>query len=193
MALSDRYLVSIPHDVWWGGWRSTTIQLQQAGWLLAAEQDCFNGSVQLALRHDRFGLRGLTEKVSVRYFERQRNERLMFRVAFMASAIKAEVVGLDAPQFENFRAIDARPQWVLRTPHMADMDELNIFAVPLVRTEEIIVDPNDVMAMLDRIKSLQSPEQAAIRERNRRRARDDGGWEACPQQQFHAQILSFAR
>jgi hypothetical protein len=196
MDRSDLYLKSVPHDVMWGGWRSTTIHLQQAGWLLAAEEDqCFE-SVRLALRHDKFGLRGLSQRLPYKYFRRsplERPERLTFVIEFMASAIVAKYHSFDPPNFSAFHPIDATPQLVRAREGEENMDDFNIFAVPLARTEEIIVDPNDVMAMLDRIKAVQSPEQAAIRERNRQRARDAEHWEPQPQQVFHAQILSFAR
>jgi hypothetical protein len=64
-----------------------------------------------------------------------------------------------------------------------------IFAVPLVRTEEIIVEPQDVAAMLEQIRRMQSPEMTEIRQRERQRERQH---EAGPREVFHAQILSFA-
>jgi hypothetical protein len=85
-----------------------------------------------------------------------------------------------------FRQIDAEPQYVEQI--VERIDDLKIFTTPLIRTEELIVEPSTVAAMLEKIREMQVPEQERIRQRERlREARE--AMEA-PRQTFHAQIIS---
>ena len=56
-------------------------------------------------------------------------------------------------------------------------------------SEEIIVAPETVADLFERIKKLQSPELAAIRERNRTREYQQGQ----RQEQVVAQVITLAR
>ncbi|PVY34576.1 hypothetical protein C7413_107112 [Paraburkholderia silvatlantica] len=146
--------------------------------------------VRIAMRHSDLRMRGFTNSVAVDFFARTHygagglDRPLDFSIVHMASDLHVVV----HDNFASFSPIDAMPQF--SSVERKCIDDFGIFATPLARTEEIIVDPHDVMALLERIKDLQRPEQAAIRERNRGRERraDD------PRQRtaFHAQILSLA-
>jgi len=186
MALSEPRVLSLPHRIWFAGWHSTLPALQQAGWELSAEQDFNWLSVRIAMRHRDFGLHAVTEKVDCRFFDRHEYGRTFdFRVVFMANDLKIQIMN---DNFSAFSPIDAMPQFL--NTEIKSIEDFGIFATPLARTEEIIVEPETVMSMLEKIKSMQSPEQAAIRERNRSRERRQG--EPIQRQQFHAQILSIA-
>jgi hypothetical protein len=89
--------------------------------------------------------------------------------------------------FSKFKQIDAAPQYT--NAEIKEIDDFGIFAVPMTRTEEIIVEPADVYTLLEQIKKMQSPEQAEIRKRNRRRD-SEGHSEISQRQNFHAQIIS---
>ena len=185
--LFDRRIISQPHRVFWAGFETTTTRLQQAGWNLSAEEDFRRGAIRLAMKHEPLKLYGVSEPVEHYYGGRTMfEEPLLFRVRYMSSRL--DVVIND--NLMNFSPIDAYPQTM--TIERKSIEDFKIFAAPLARTEEIIVDPNDVQAMLDHIRKLQAPEQADIRARNAARERRER-YEAVPQQQFHAQILSFAR
>lgn len=186
MARFDAYRVlSRPCEVHFEGFASTTARLQQAGWEISAEQLVEFDSVRLALRHQGLGLRALTGRVDFDYFDRTPGVKPpAFQIQRMAS--RMDVLLHDNPT--RFAPIDAMPQMVRFDPR--SIDDFNIFAVPLARTEELIVEPETVMGLLERIRAMQSPEQAAIRARNRQRdAREP---EARQRQVFHAQILSLA-
>lgn len=180
-------VISAPHKVVWGGFESTTTRLQQAGWELSAEQSDFHMGVRLAMRHRDWKIYGVTNVVNVDRFSYTRSQgALCFVVAYMANDITVQTMD----NFSGFSPIDAAPQFIAERKSIEDF---NIFATPLARTQEIIVDPQDVMAMLERIKMMQAPEQSAIRQRDRLRERRDGiELDAQPRQVFHAQILSIA-
>lgn len=183
-------LMSPPCPVFFAGFETTTTRLQQAGWQLAAEQDIHDGTVQLLMRHADCGLYLVAESQRYDFFGAVRNMRYdrpglpRFTVRQVARAIETCLAqGLD---FARFEPIDAAPQRVEVTRQR--IEDFALFAAPLVRTEEIIVEPQSVTECLDLIRRLQAPELAEIRKRNA--ALDFA--EARNQTKFHAQILSLA-
>lgn len=109
----------------------------------------------------------------------------MFEVIHVAPEIHIRVIDMDS---FSFTPIDARTQMHDINTEVRPMDAFEIFAVPLVRTEEIIVEPASVMELMDQIKKLQAPELARIRERQRQADRGD----PIQQTRYHAQIISLA-
>jgi hypothetical protein len=187
MARSDPRVLSLPHRVHFCGWVATLPALQQAGWEISAEQDFQYLSVRLALRHRDLQLRALTQTIDYNFFDgymSQMRGPLDFCIQYMASDLRI----VTSDNLSAFSPIDAIPQFV--STERKSIDDFGIFATPLARTEEIIVDPHDVMALLERIKDLQRPGQAAIRARTRACERRLD--EPSQRTQFHAQILSIA-
>lgn len=186
MALSDdRRLLSAPHRVLFCGFESTTFALQQAGWLLSAEYSYgYSGEqLRLALHNKAFGGYMLADPLG---FDRFRHMEFHERLTFVVRQVNADILVYRGQDFSGFEPIDARPQYV--TTERKSIKDFNIFASQLVRTEEIIIEPQSVMECLDLIRKMQAPELAAIRERNETR----DFMEATNQTKFHAQILSLA-
>lgn len=200
MARSEARLVSEPHRVIWAGFETTTPRLQQAGWEIAAEQDFMSDAVRLVMRHQDMQCMAVTN--AVRFYdlahrmhinpmaryqaEAGRDWLLTFHVVRMSHKVQFEVMADYRP---NFKLIDAMPQFVDRM--YVDVEDMGIFATPLVRTDELIVDPDEVSSILEKIRAAQVPEQAAIRARERQRESREGlQLGAEPQTRFHAQILS---
>jgi hypothetical protein len=187
VSLHSQRVLSSPIPVWWAGFETTTTRLQQAGWSLSAEQDFPRYRVRLAMRHDGARLYAVSRWVDADFQSYHtdpgyRREFPGFQIAFMAPEI--EVLRM-VDDLSAFDPIDAYPQ--IATTDIKRIEDFGIFATPLARTEEIIVEPKDVMQLLDEIKRLQAPGQADIRRRERSRG------EVSQRQQFHAQILSFAK
>lgn len=188
----ERRVLSRPVEVWWSGFRSTTVQLQQAGWEIAAEEDVYGGRIRLLMRHQDMRLYAITNESEWNYFDRQTEGRmLVFQVVHAAPRMEVRVTQEIGAGLANFRQIDAMPQFVdsvIQRP-----EDMKIFVTPLVRTEELIVEPQTVAAMLEQIRKMQAPEQARIRHKERLAASREGMLvEAGPRQEFHAQILSIA-
>lgn len=188
MARLETMIRSRPHRVVFAGFESTTARLQQAGWQLSAEEDFVRGEVRLAMRFAPADLYLLADSAHVDYYGRA-SARMMAppepELTFVVRRCAAKMsVVLHETQF-SFTPIDAVPQFAEVSPR--SLEDFRIFATPLVRTEEIIVEPQSVAECLELIRKLQAPELAEVRKRNARR---DG--EAINQQQFHAQILSLA-
>lgn len=188
-------ILSRPRDVHWAGWRTTTVALQQVGWELSAEQDIARGELRILMRHAPQRLYALT-RPAVAMFEAEFYRHTKYSpygmddlesvaplvVQYMASDMKVQII---EPSMA-FKPIDAMPQMQeIRDPQ--SIEDFNIFAVPLARTNEIIVEPQEVEYFLGKILELQKPKQKEIR---KRQYRED---EVRPEQVFHAQILSFKK
>ena len=200
MALSESRLVSEPQRVVWAGFETTTPRLQQAGWEIAAEQDFTCDGCRLVFRHRDMQCIAITNTVRFYdlarmthlepqrrfYAEPGRDWALTFHVVRMSHGIQMALYDDNRP---NFKLIDAQSQFVKR--EYVNLEDMGIFATPLVRTEELIVEPDQVSAILEKLREAQVPEQAAIRARQRQRESREGMQVGAePQTRFHAQILS---
>lgn len=180
-------ILSRPYPVYWAGWETTTARLQQAGWSLSVEQDISRDEMRLALRHDGCRLYALSARVPYLHFLGDAALDLRARHPFVIQMVSSDITVRIMDDLSAFAPIDAKPQYTESVEK--SIEDFSIFAAPLVRTQELIVDPNDVQALLDRIKAVQAPQQASIRQRNRTRAYEHG---AVDRQVFHAQIISLA-
>lgn len=188
MAQSNDFVIkSEPCEVHFAGFRTTTRDLQRSGWKLAAHEDFRRAEIMLAMELPGAKLRlmarstGFDARSHYGQYMGQR-DLPMFQVVHCATDFIERV----PISFDHFMPIDAEPQMVeMKVRRMSDM---NFFAAPMVRTEEIIVEPQTVAECLDLIRKMQTPDLTKIRERNRRR---EAG-EAMNQEIFHAQILSLA-
>jgi hypothetical protein len=181
-------ILSRPCEIWFAGLRSTTSVMQQAGWEFAVHEDFGRREIALAMRHRDFGLYGWAAILDYDHFafEDPRcypRRELNFQVVNMVEDREARRV-TTIPDFSKFTPADMAPQFCIS--EYKCIEDFKIFATPLVRTEEIIVEPETVMSLLEKIKQMQSPDQSAIRERMRKRDRS----EMTQRQRFHAQILS---
>jgi hypothetical protein len=186
--LSDRWLLSQPHQVVWAGWETNTWQLQQNGWQLSAEQSFELGRARILMKHPEMRIYAMSDAMSYDFF-RQRDGA---PVVFVCRHFVTEMVINDTFDLRMFGPIDARPQVVERHMLTEAEDRFKLFAPVLTRTEEIIVEPKTVQECLEHIRKLQAPELAAVRERNRTRDYRGSTIDSAPRQIVHAQILSLA-
>lgn len=181
MARCEPRLLSAPHEVHFCGFRSTTALLQQAGWQLSVD---YGDRLTLAMHNKGFGGYMIAEPLehdSYRIMEHHE------RLTFVVRRVNADILVYQSTMgFSAFEPIDARPQFV--ATERKSIKDFNIFASQLVRTEEIIIEPQSVAECLDLIRKMQAPELAAVRQRNATR----DFTEATNQTRFHAQIMSLS-
>lgn len=189
--LQQDRLLSRPITVRWAGWETNTYRLQQAGWELSAEHDFTSMHIRLAMRHTPCQCVAITAPLAVDFYDAAYGMHAPPPATVQYFACRATVQFYEQ-SVSSFKPIDAAPQFVSST--MRSIEDLKWFATPLVRTEEIIVEPETVAELLEKIRKMQAPEQAAIRARERLRNLEGVEIGAVrQQQQFHAQILSFPR
>lgn len=178
-------VMSRPAEVHFAGFRSDTYTLQQAGWRLAMEQDVRSGMLRMLMHHRDVDLHMVAADIRHNFMDMRLNREAhpVFKIIRVARVLESVRLNLD---FASFHVIDATP--VMRIENPRRIEDFTLFAAPLVRTEEIIIEPQSVAECLERIKALQAPNLAEIRERSRRRER----LEPSNQTRFHAQILTLA-
>lgn len=108
----------------------------------------------------------------------------VFDVHRICCHFKIATIPLDSMSYERINA-----KLGLEGVEVKSLDDFKLFGPPLVDTQEIIVEPDTVAALMDKIRAMQSPELEAIRDRNRRREHG----EAVPFANYHAQIISLPR
>ena len=185
-------ILSRPLRVAWGGWQSDTYTLQKRGWEIAAEQDVREQALRLVLRHRAWKLYGISRRID---FDFQRimsnayyNVNVTIDIVHMASDL---VMQMHETGPMNFKMIDAMPQYV--ETRIRRIEDFGFFVTPLVRTHELIVDPEKIGEALEQIRQAQLPEQEAIRKRAQlRESRDAMFRQVEDVQQFHAQVISIA-
>ena len=187
--ISHAAMLSIPARVYFDGWESNTLTLQSHGWQLAADERPHDMRMCLMLRHPHYGLRFMSEWREFHYYRMKDpmfggrdQDRPVFHVRH---------VGMDDTRFHisgevnyNFREIDARPIW---RENVMKFEDLCYFAKK--GGPEIIVKPETVAELMEKIHKLNEPQLQAIQERNRTRAYGSQATEGRLVQ--HAQILSF--
>ena len=192
---SPHPILSAPIRLHWAGWESTTAKLQQAGWQISAREDVSMDRMQIALQHRECQIRALSEMIDFHYirnrYDPNHSAEIRMRIPWLASDIRVS----DARNFEmsscDFRAVDARTQMMSQEQLIS---QIGHFAVPLVRTQEIMLPDEDVNAILSRIiEKQEAAKQAYFAEkvRDERFERIDVA-KLGPQMKFHAQIISLA-
>jgi hypothetical protein len=175
--------------VLWAGFEANTYALQQAGWSLAAEQDYEYRRLRLAFQHRDWQLYAISDYAELDFFNAHHAQNDLWPPIVVRRFVSQIQVERRIDALTMFHPIDAQPQFISR--EIRNIEDFGIFVVPLTRTEEIIVEPQDVASMLEQIKRIQAPEQAAIRARDRLRASREGlRSDAWPRQRVHAQVIS---
>lgn len=174
-----------PMPVVWCGWESNTYKLGQCGWEIAIEEVLYDCSMELFMYHPTFDIvaRGRCRDVSA-----LRGERIGH---FGGSPPIFEIINVCAREhivrmFEHtdlstFHRIDTMPTMREWFGHPCELPLFAELFAPKAGAQELIIDPQDVQAMLDQIMKVQAPIRREIRERDRIRER-----------RVHAEIVSLA-
>ena len=187
-------ILSYPVGVRWAGFESDTHRLQQSGWAIAVDYEPYRQAYRLAFSHRMMRLYAITAEEVINNYSNVMgpgmHERFpMFHIQHCAPSI--EVLRI-TDNLSNFQAMDAEPMMV--NQEIQRIEDLNIFNVPMTRTEEILVDRADmsVIEHLEAIKAMQSEEQKDIRERILREGAAPPGslLQAAPHTEVLANIVS---
>lgn len=180
MALSSMgpIIQSPPFEVHWDGFVADSRHLQQQGWECAVDTMGYSRHCRMVLRHGSSGvvLIGEFEEEDMRmnalrysypefrsYEARQRPVRVHVRQGGRDGQIR--FVHMDPGPFTR---VSLSPNMMHETKDWTD-DLLGLFTPWIDKSQEIIVEPQTVSAMLEQIMKLQSKDLTDIRQRNRQR------------------------
>lgn len=189
---NNYFLQSAPFKIYWAGFESDTLTLQNNGWNVAVEDrfDYLFGmhEVRFILRHEMLDLYCVTY---MNTFEFQDLTNLAFKdskhLQFRIQVIGKNIHYQTLPEFcfSSIQEIDCRPSFT--EVNYGSISDLSIFKTLIKPDSALIVEPEKISELLKKIVEAQAPNQAEIRERIRRgEARDN------VKQTLHAQILSVA-
>lgn len=191
-------ILSRPFGIEWAGWRSDTHRLQRSGWELAVECEMCWREYRLLMRHRMLKLYAVTHMEKIDDIERitspyMRCEDMpIFKVIGVAPQIRVVEMQQYGPM--SFKQFDAEP--CMTTAPIRSIEDMNIFNVPMTRTEEVMIDKADmtVIEHLEAIKRLQSDKQREIRQRivTSDSAGFTGGYEVKPRMHMVAQLVHYA-
>jgi hypothetical protein len=158
------------------GFRSTTLDLQRAGWQLSMNQMINRDGLQLAIYHKDAGVSGISDIVDTRFLWDLVNRG---RGGWLPDgAIRFNICGLSHQHViatpmrisaNTFRPIDAFPE-VVEGYSRGGLEQMIQFReVPTDEAAELIVKPEDVNRILEMVLEAQDPKQKEIRDRQRRK------------------------
>lgn len=176
-------------EVYWAGWSSTTRALQAQGWEFAVETDVYRERHRLLLRHRQLGWTGFAETRDDRYVNRVLGSSMEFSDPYYNGTPSFHVTHMTTDkQVMVHGKLDLMR--VSMQPEMVEMPSFqpwrwdHVFRPWAPEGRDIIVAPESVAELMERITRLQEPELQEIRERNRLR---EGA-----QERVHAQIICIA-
>ncbi len=185
----ERRILSRPHPVYWAGFRSDTVALQQAGWEFSASQRYEINEVGLMMRHQATGMHAQTSTVPAMMYDSMAHHENApsFRVQWMTDkGMRMRTIDIQ-PWVAGCDPVDMRPQMI----EVKSIEDMNLFAGCMARTHEVVVDPETVPDLMARILEMQEPgRQEHFRQMVADNRREDQMMRPSPRQQFHAQIIS---
>ena len=192
----NEFVQSVPCPVRWCGFESDTRRLQNAGWRFSARQDLRYGDLRLAMDHQEARAQGISytrfsfSELMRAAYEPGAMARYLAQTGFdMHIARDLHMVVDEELPARGFTAVDMEPRVMER--RRVSLTDFAPFAPALARTQEIIVTPDQVPGLMEKILAAQAPGQAELRERARKRQRRDA-LDIGPEQVFHAQIVTLA-
>lgn len=172
-------------EIWWCGMRGSSRSMQLSGWEFAVQQGDWVGMhTWVIAKHRQSGtvLRGRlrTDELIRSHHERSLAPVMMDEVSFLGHEKQLVVYG-EMPSFGRVDMIPSLTEKPARNP-------FDVFSPWAPDAEEIIVDQPTVASLMEQIRSLQEPELAEVRKRNRLREYRAGN----DREVVRAQILTLA-
>lgn len=180
------FIQNVPIPVEMAGWRSDTYELQKHGWEISAKQNMTRMCIQIALHHPASGLYAISMVEDLDFLRPERAEMLRHMVIHInnvgTKVLFQHTVNISQEPMSAFKPVDTTPH-IIETK-ISSLEDLVVFR-PLPK--EIIVAPDNVPSLMDKILALQDPKMKKLMSEQRKRdAR------ATPKIESHCQIISIA-
>jgi len=150
-------ILSQPLDIYFAGFKSNTINMQQAGWDISAHEDKREMTMQLAFRHRQLQMYGLSNKMAFNYYENRANHEYYRTVSLNIHQVAHNIIISYVNTlrgYNGFQEINATPECIDRKER--SIEDLNFFSKAprevIVKPEkEIIIPEQDLDGLLDQI------------------------------------------
>lgn len=176
---TDKIIQGYPIKVNFVGFSSDTYTLQRNGWQIAAEQRhsmSYAGlEIRLILKHEGAKQYAITDMLRVDHYSMLSNIKnytqiltsSCFNIIGLSNSvnIRYETRGNNNNWFSNFEAVDCTPQLIKTTDY--NLQDFKLFRPIPETAKEIIIDPNSVNELMNRVLELQNPKQKELRDKYR--------------------------
>ena len=171
-----------PITFFWNGWTANHNTLLKYGWQIAANRNDYGNYVYFTLRHKKYDIYGTSQNIPLTAIMATSSITVPVTLVNKLYMHITQDPFLSTDEMESnlvghttiVEALEDTPPWDI---FKSDRD-----VEPPI---DIIVDPNSVESLLNRVIKLQSPKQKEIRDRIRKEALNEKY-----NQQVHARILS---
>jgi hypothetical protein len=166
MAMSMPILHNPPVRLYWAGWQTTTLDLQNNGWDLSVREDPHTDYVQIAIRHRALHAQGISDHVYKRdpvYHASNMTPFPLTANISLGSRITVAVVGR-FPR-ETWKPVDAVPSFA-RAEEIALEDYCYFKSLP---EHDVVVVPPSFDEILQMALDHQAPKQKELRAKARQR------------------------
>ena len=164
---NDR-LLSQPIRLFWNGWESNTMKLQERGWELSVQQDIERQEMSIAMRHQQSGMRGLTQSTNWDYWAQMERHRFVDPRSLgvfncqIASDISINCMATHAMDIP-FEPIDAKPMYGQMEITSKPLDEIAHFRKIEKPSDEIFLRKASMAQIMAMALEKQEPRQEQIR------------------------------
>ena len=166
---TDIRFLNQPVKLWWAGWETDTLKLGREGWQISAHQDIRHDQMQIAIKHPKANIQGITFMESFAYRDWINGRGgfasapVSLRFELMGQEIRIHQMG--SPAVREFRPIDYRPRyddaWQSK---ITTLDDFAHFETIVEEAQhEIYLHEANISQILDMALQVQAPQQEQIR------------------------------
>ena len=173
---TEQWVHNIPIKVRMAGWESDTQILQLEGWQISAEQDVRYMSLRIAIHHPVLKLSSISDHLDVDYMRtgHDRMEMLQRLVLNMQMVSSRLIVRhqIHTTPMSQFLPVDCAPtgaQLFSNTTAETETNIENFYIFKPIPKEGLIVRPDSVPELMDKILALQDPKMKELISKQRER------------------------
>lgn len=182
------------------GFKSDTLSLARAGWSISAQQDFHYHGISIALKHEQARLYAISNSIDMHNILRLTQysyiskEEATFNTTFQIKWVQTSpIIELIRQPSVQWGAVDPYPSFSNR--ERIDIKDLIPFKTIRPDAPEIVIAPESISELMEKIIKLQDPKQKEIRDRQRKEAWRDGQGSNSfnsynPSTNIQAQIIS---
>lgn len=156
--------------VYWEGWESNTLALQNAGWDISVQEEpeAYHAGMRIAIRNEKMNLYGISPMTDFNYRRYDFENRLEMEnfLEFHIQNIVTDyriIEKMDYLPMSSFNPIDARPTYEIYEPR--HIEDFKIFKVVNKDAKQFLIDEVTVPEILEICLQKQEPKQSEIRKR----------------------------
>jgi hypothetical protein len=156
--------------VYFQGFRSSTWELGNSGWVIQADQDLHRDEIRMVFTNKESGAILLSRNNAFDFQGHalgHTHPAMINELRFDAQIYHADTRIMEQMNFSNLRTVEYEPS--VEQLHVKTLSDMVLFKEK--PKKEILVEPATIPEMMELIKKMQSPRQKELRDKQRDRAK----------------------